>query len=83
MRTGGRLSQDGLAAQQCHQGSKVCLSSFCWVCGFLLYSCKMAAAALDITIRAFPEAPKQNFHYIFLGRTGSHGLPWLQGRLGH
>ena len=43
----------------------------------------MAAAAPDITVRAFPEAPEQNFHYIFLGRTGSHGLPWLKGRLGH
>lgn len=43
----------------------------------------MAAAAPNITIAAFPEAPKQNLHYVFLGRTGSHGFPWLQGRLGH
>lgn len=42
----------------------------------------MAAAAPDITIPVFSEAPKQNLQYILLGRTGSHGLPWLQGRLG-
>lgn len=43
----------------------------------------MAAAAPNIIIPAFPEVPKQNLHYVFLGRTGSHGFPRLQGRLGY
>ena len=37
----------------------------------------MTATAPNITIPAFPEAPKQNVHYVFLGRTASH-TDWFQ-----
>lgn len=71
--TGDKLSQEWI---QAHSFSSL-------LCLLLLYGCKRVTAAPDTIIPAFPEAPEHNIPCILLSATGSHGLPWFQGRLGN